>query len=60
MRAARPSWSGCSDSFAPSNKADSCCCADWNAAQAEWRLHCACHNLLKLFLNGRTARLVLA
>jgi len=31
-----------------------------DAARAEWRLHCACHNLLKLFRNGGTARLALA
>jgi len=31
-----------------------------DAAQAEWRLHCACHNLLKLFRHGGTARLALA
>jgi transposase len=30
------------------------------AARAEWWLHCACHNLLKLFRNGGTARLALA
>ena len=28
-----------------------------HAARAEWRLHCACHNLLKLFRNGGRARL---
>lgn len=28
-----------------------------HAARAEWRLHCACHNLLKLFRNGGMARL---
>jgi transposase len=27
------------------------------AARAEWRLHCACHNLLKLFRAGGLARL---
>ena len=27
------------------------------AARAEWRLPCACHNLLKLFRNGGLARL---
>ena len=31
-----------------------------DAARAEWRLHCACHNLLKLFRKGGTARLALA
>jgi len=28
-----------------------------HAARAEWLLHCACHNLLKLFRNGGLARL---
>mgnify|MGYP005870434959 CR=1 FL=1 len=28
-----------------------------SAARAEWRLHCACHNLLKLFRAGGLARL---
>ena len=28
-----------------------------DAARAEWLLHCACHNLLKLFRNGGMARL---